>query len=92
MNQVVKAKVDFLPAATHIDGTCRVQTVSKLQNSKYYRLIQEVGRITSIPVVLNTSFNLKDQTITMTPKQAVERYIDSQIDFLVINNLLIRRI
>jgi len=92
MNQVVKAKVDFLPAATHIDETCRVQTVSKVQNEKYWKLLKEVGRITSIPVLLNTSFNLKDQTITINPKQAIERLINSDIDFLVINNFLIKKI
>ena len=92
MNQVVKAKVDFLPAATHVDKTCRVQTVTKSQNSRYYTLIEELGRQTGVPVVLNTSFNLKDQTITITPKQAIERYLDSQIDYLVIDNFLIRRI
>ena len=92
MNQVVKAKVDFLPAATHIDETCRVQTVSKVQNEKYWKLLKEVGRITSIPVLLNTSFNLKDQTITINPKQAIERFINSDIDFLVINNFLIKKI
>ena len=92
MNQVVKAKVNFLPAATHVDGTCRVQTVTKSQNPRYYTLIEEIGRLTGVPVVLNTSFNLKDQTITITPKQAIERYLDSQIDYLVINNFLIRRI
>jgi len=91
MNQVVKAKVNFLPAATHIDGTCRVQTVTKLQNEKYYRLLEEVGRITKVPVLLNTSFNLKDQTITIDPKQAIERFINSDIDFLVINNFLIKK-
>lgn len=91
MNQVVKAKVDFLPAATHIDGTCRVQTVTRRQNRKYYDLLEEVGRLTNIPVLLNTSFNLKDQTITLDPKQALERYLSSDIDFLVINNFLIKR-
>lgn len=92
MNQVVKAKVNFLPAATHVDGTCRVQTVEKLRNPKYYSLLEEVGRLTNIPVLLNTSFNLKDETITMTPKQAIERYLSSDIDFLVINNFLIKKI
>ena len=91
MNQVVKAKVDFLPAATHIDGSCRVQTVTKAQNAKYYSLIEEVGRITKVPVVLNTSFNLKDQTITLSPKDAIERYLSSEINYLIINNFLIRR-
>ena len=91
MNQVVKAKVNFLPAATHVDGTCRVHTVKKYKNTKYYRLLEEVGRITNIPVLLNTSFNLKDETITMTPKQAIDRYLSSDIDFLVVNNFLIKK-
>ena len=91
MNQVVTAKVKFLPAATHIDGTCRVQTVTKEQNLKYYNLLQEMGRKTKIPVLLNTSFNLKDQTITISPEQAIERFISSEINFLVIHNYLIRK-
>ena len=89
MNQVVKAKVNFLPAATHIDGTCRVQTVTEKQNTLYYSLLKELGRLTKIPVVLNTSFNLKDETITISPQQAIDRFINSDIDVLVINNYLI---
>ena len=92
MNQVVKAKVNFLPAATHIDGTCRVQTVTKDQNLRYYKLIEEIGRQSKIPVVLNTSFNLKDQTITISPEQAILRFINSDINYLVINNFLIKKI
>jgi carbamoyltransferase len=91
MNQVVKAKVKFLPAATHIDGTCRVHTVTKKQNKKYYNLLREMKRLTGTPVLLNTSFNLKDQTITISPSQAIERYLNSEIDFLVIDNYLIKR-
>jgi len=92
MNQVVRAKVNFLPAATHIDGTCRVQTVTKDQNLRYYKLIEEIGRQSKIPVVLNTSFNLKDQTITISPDQAIQRFINSDINYLVINNFLIKKI
>ena len=92
MNQVVKAKVNILPAATHIDGTCRVQTVTKEQNEKYYNLLKEVGRQSRVPVLLNTSFNLKDETITISPMQAIERYLKSDIDYLVINNFLIKKI
>jgi len=91
MNKVVKGKTKLIPSATHINGTCRVQTVTALQNPKYYKLLKEVGRLTQIPVLLNTSFNLKDQTITISPKQAIERYLSSDIDFLVINNYLIRK-
>lgn len=92
MNQVVKSKVKSIPAATHIDGTCRVQTVKRKHNPKYYDLISEVGRLTNIPIILNTSFNLKDQTITNTPQQAIERFISSKIDFLILGNFLIKRI
>ena len=91
MNQVVQAKTKYLPAATHIDGSCRVHTVTQAQNKRYYDLIKQVGRLSNKAVVLNTSFNLKDQTITMTPKQAIERFISSKINFLVIGNFLIRK-
>ena len=89
MNVVAKTKVKYLPAATHIDGTSRVQTVNKSQNPRYYKLIEKVGKICTIPVILNTSFNLKDQTITLSPKQAIDRYLSSEIDVLVIDNFLI---
>lgn len=92
MNQVVNAKVRDLEAATHVDGSCRVHTVTKKQNPRYHALITELGRIDEKAVVLNTSFNLKDQTITMTPEQAIERFINSEINYLVINNFLIRKI
>ena len=91
MSKVVKTHSKNIPSATHIDGTCRVQTVSKKQNSKFHKLITEIGSQSGIPIVLNTSFNLKDQTITLTPSAAIERYLSSQIDFLIINNYLIQK-
>lgn len=90
MNQVVKASGKF-PAATHIDGTSRVHTVTAKQNKKYYRLLQYVEKLTGDPVVLNTSFNLKDQTITMSPEQALSRYLSSDIDVLVLGNVIIEK-
>lgn len=89
MSRVMNSKTKYIPSATHIDGSCRVQTVSKKENPKFHKLITKIGSYSSVPVVLNTSFNLKDQTVTLDPKQAVERYINSQIDYLVINNFLI---
>ena len=91
MNQVVTAKGKEFPSATHIDGTARVHTVTEEQNSKYALLLKHVGNVTGHPVVLNTSFNLKDQTITISPKQAVERYLSSDIDVLVIENFIITK-
>ena len=91
MNQVVKAKTNLFPSATHVDNTCRVQTVSKKDNMLYYNLLKEIGKETGHEVVLNTSFNLKDQTITMTPRQALERFVYSDIDFLVIGEYFIHK-
>tara|TARA_B100001778_G_scaffold329353_1_gene330160 strand:- start:524 stop:2176 length:1653 start_codon:yes stop_codon:yes gene_type:complete len=89
MNQVVQAKTDYFPSATHVDGTSRVQTVTRQQNPRYYQLLKEFEKISGHPVLLNTSFNLKDQTITRTPRQAIERFVHSDIDYLVINNIVI---
>ena len=92
MNQNVKVKVNFLPSVTHIDDTCRIQTVSKDFNIRYYKLLEEVGRVTNIPVLLNTAFNLEDETVTVSPKQAIERFLRSKIDFLVIGNFIVKKI
>ena len=90
MNQVVEVKKSHrLPSITHIDNTARVQTVTRDQNTRYYNLLLALKRISGYPICLNTSFNFKDQTITVTPKQAVERFLDSKMDFLVIENYLI---
>lgn len=89
MNQVVIAKNDSFPSATHVDGTARVHTVTEEQNPKYALLLKHLGNVTGHPVVLNTSFNLKDQTITISPRQAVERYLLSSIDNLVIGNFIV---
>ena len=91
MNIVAKNKTKLFEAATHIDGTSRVQTVTEESNPSYYKLLKEVGKLTGHEVVLNTSFNLKDQTITRTPLQAIERYLDSEIDILVLGNYIITR-
>ena len=80
-----------IPAIIHIDGTCRVQTVTKESNTNYYELLKEVGKQTGHEVLLNTSFNLKDQTITKTPLQAIERFLDSEINVLVLNNFIITK-
>ena len=90
MNQVVGVnKHHRLPSITHVDNTARVQTVNKNFNPRYYNLLLALKRISGYPICLNTSFNFKDQTITVTPKQAVERFLDSKMDFLAIENYLI---
>jgi carbamoyltransferase len=95
MNVVCDAKVinNIYPfkAATHINGSCRVQTVNSNQNDRYFKLLQATKYKTGAGVLLNTSFNLKDQTITMTPDQAIKRFINSKINFLVIGNYLLTK-
>lgn len=76
--------------AIHIDGTCRVQTVSKELNTFYYSLIENFYKKTKIPVLLNTSFNIKEP-IVETPKDAYDCFKRSKIDVLVINNYIIKR-
>ena len=92
MTQVVKSKPSLIPSATHIDGTARVQTVTEQENPIYYKLLKEMKSFRNVPILLNTSFNLKDQTITINPKQAIDRFLSSKINFLVINNFLIKKI
>jgi len=91
MNIVARNKTDMFKAATHIDGSCRVQTVTESMNPQYYNLLKEVGKQTGHEVILNTSYNLKDQTITRSPRQAIERFLNSDIDILVIDNYLIKK-
>jgi carbamoyltransferase len=74
-----------IPAAVHVDGTGRIQTVSRESNLRYYDLIEAFGRLTGIPVLLNTSFN-RSEPIVASPKEAVECYLRSGIDVLVLGD------
>lgn len=77
-----------IPAVTHVDETSRVQTVSKDTNPKYYKLLTEFGKITKIPILLNTSFNVQEP-IVCSPEDAIRTFLKTKIDYLVINNYLI---
>jgi carbamoyltransferase len=78
-----------LPAITHVDGTGRLQTVFLKQSARYYCLIERFGQATGIPVVLNTSFNLKGEPIVNTPADAFNTFCKSEMDTLVLENFLI---
>jgi carbamoyltransferase len=80
-----------LPAITHVDGTARVQTVSREDDPAFHRLLQEVGRRTGRQMVLNTSFNVKGQPIVNTPLEAVETFLGTGIDCLFLENVLVQR-
>lgn len=92
MAQGVKmSKRKYIPAVTHIDGTARVQTVTKQMNLRYWELIVEFYRLTGVPVVLNTSFNLAGEPIVNTPEQAVQAFIRSALDVLVLGDYIVVR-
>lgn len=79
---------EIIPAVVHIDETCRTQTVNKKTNPKYHKLIKEFGKITGIPIVLNTSYNVQEPIIC-SPEEAIRTFLKTKIDFLVINEYLI---
>jgi carbamoyltransferase len=80
-----------LPAITHVNGSARVQTVSKEDNAEFRELLREVGKRTGREMVLNTSFNVKGQPIVNTPREAIETFLGTGIDCLFLENILIQR-
>lgn len=90
MNQVVKVKKEYrdkLVSVTHVDGTARIQTVYK--DNPIFSLLREFEKLTSYPILLNTSFNVKDKTMVLTPQDAVDTFKDTDIDILVLQNTII---
>jgi carbamoyltransferase len=80
-----------LPAVTHVNGSARVQTVSKKDNGEFHTLLEEVGKITGREMVLNTSFNVKGQPIVNTPREAIDTFLGTGIEFLFLEDTLVRR-
>jgi carbamoyltransferase len=90
MNQIVQVKPEFkdkLPSITHVDGSARIQTVYK--HMLVYDLLREFEKYSGYPILLNTSFNIKDKTMVLTPKDAIDTFLSTDIDLLVIGNYLI---
>jgi carbamoyltransferase len=90
VENVMMEKRKLIPAVTHIDGTGRVQTVSKNSNENFYNIINEFYKITGVPILLNTSFN-ENEPIVMNPEHAIECFLRTNMDALVLNNYLISR-
>ena len=81
---------DSLPAITHINGSARVQTVSNNDNGDFHVLLEEVGKLTGREMVLNTSFNVKGQPIVNTPREALETFLGTGIEYLFLENIMVR--
>ncbi len=88
---VREEKKEVVPAITHVDGTARLQTVFREQNPRYYSLIEAFQSATGVPVLLNTSFNLKGEPIVTTPANAYNTFSKSEMDCLVLENFLVEK-
>ena len=88
---VKENKKDVIPAVTHVDGTGRLQVVFKEINPRYYRLIEKFEKKTGVPVILNTSFNLKGEPIVNTPKDAYSSFMKSGMDILALEKFIVAK-
>ena len=89
--QVRPEKRKVIPAVTHVDGSARPQTVERDVNPLYWRLIHEFGQRTGVPVVMNTSFNLRGEPIVSSPTDAIRTFYSSGMDALVIGNFVVAK-
>jgi carbamoyltransferase len=80
---------DKLPAITHIDGSARVQTVSRENYPKLWELLRAFEALTGMPILLNTSFNVKGQPMICTPAEALDTFLFARLDVLVLENSLV---
>jgi carbamoyltransferase len=80
-----------IPAVTHVNGTARLHTVNREVNPLYYDLLQRFGAKTGVPVVLNTSFNVRGEPIVCTPKEAIACFFNSGLDALVLDQFLLQK-
>jgi carbamoyltransferase len=82
---------DRIPAIVHVDGTARVQTVRKETNERLHRLLTEFEALTGVPVLINTSFNLRGEPIVCAPKDAIRTFYSSGLDYLVLGGHVIAK-
>lgn len=89
VGQVRPEKRDEVPAITHVDGSARIQSVSYEENSRLYELLRAFHGLTGIPMILNTSFNIRGEPIVETPRDAVGSFMKSDLDLLVVGNFIV---
>jgi carbamoyltransferase len=90
MSRIMPVISDKIPGVTHVDGTARIQTVTKEFNNHYYSLINEFYKLTDIPMLLNTSFNCQEP-IVETPQDAVNTFKKCGLDLLVIKDYVVKK-
>jgi carbamoyltransferase len=77
------------PAVCHIDNTARPQVVKRTSNPSYYRIIEEYEKLTGLPIIVNTSFNMHEEPIVCTPDDAVRAFLEGSVDYLAIGNFIV---
>jgi carbamoyltransferase len=82
---------DRIPGVVHVDGTARVQTIREDQNPRLYRLLKEFDRLTGVPVLVNTSFNVKGEPIVETPADAIHCFLTTGIDYLILHDMIMSK-
>lgn len=92
VSDILKEKQHLIPSVTHVDGTGRLQTVMKEMNPMFYKLIERFNDITGVPIVLNTSFNIRGEPIVETPNDAIRCFLGTGIDELYISDYYIQKI
>jgi carbamoyltransferase len=80
----------LIPAVTHVDGTARIQTVDRESNPLFRKLLEAFDQKTDVPILLNTSFNV-NEPIVCTPDEAIRCFLRTEVDWLVLGNLLVGR-
>ena len=87
-----KNKRKLIPSVTHVDGSGRLQTIRKEQNEDYYNLIKKFGKLSKVPILINTSFNIRGEPIVCSPYNAYRCMMGTGIDYLVMDRFLIKRL
>ena len=94
MEKIAKVRKNWrnkIPSVTHVDNTARVQTVNKKINSKFYNLINDFYKITKVPLLVNTSFNLNGEPIVCNPNDAIRTFYSCGLDILIIGNYVVEK-
>jgi carbamoyltransferase len=91
VSPIPEARQHEIPAVTHVNGTGRMQTIRRQDNPSFYRVIEKFGEATGVPVLLNTSFNVRGEPIVNTPADAIATFAHSDIDALVLGNVLVEK-
>ena len=88
-HQALPGQAERIPSACHSDGSARVQTVHAETNPRFHALLQAFGRYTGVPVLVNTSFNVRGEPVVCSPKDALEAFFTTPLDALLIGRFVL---